>query len=80
MKVCLSVTGIKRGGHEVTTGLFFDSLKVLPKDGPDAIEERAKQKQINLRYYGTDHVRYISLNNNNKINNNNNTNFILNLQ
>lgn len=44
--------GAKRAGHEVHTKNFFDTLKITPACGQKQIQERALEKQINLRYFG----------------------------
>ena len=47
----LIILGIKSAGHTVANDLFFDTIKVVPKDGVEAVQERAIQKEINLRYF-----------------------------
>lgn len=44
--------GISRAGHQINTKLYFDTLKVTPKNGFQEIQDRALEKEINLRYYG----------------------------
>lgn len=43
--------GIKKGGHKLTSTVFFDTVKFEPKGGQDEIKKRAEEKRINLRYY-----------------------------
>ncbi|XP_064605709.1 glycine dehydrogenase (decarboxylating), mitochondrial-like [Liolophura sinensis] len=43
--------GVKRGGHELISELFYDTVKFRPTCGVDAIRQKAQEKQINLRYY-----------------------------
>ncbi|CAH1774987.1 unnamed protein product [Owenia fusiformis] len=42
--------GVEDCGHAVQNNLFYDTIKVLPKEGVD-VESRAKLKEINLRYF-----------------------------
>jgi glycine dehydrogenase len=41
--------GLRRRGHGVRHETFFDTLRVAPREGADAILERAREKGINLR-------------------------------
>ena len=43
--------GIKSAGHEVQNPMFFDTLKVKPKESVDAMRKRAEEKEVNLRYF-----------------------------
>ena len=48
--------GIKKAGHTVTTDNFFDTVTVVPKDGVDALRQRAEAMQINVRLRDEEHV------------------------
>lgn len=48
--------GIREAGSTVVHPLFFDTLTVRPKDGATQVLARAKQKQINLRYFNNGNV------------------------
>ena len=50
-------TGIRQAGHTVTTGKFFDTVTVIPKDGVDALRERAEAMKVNVRLRDETHVR-----------------------
>ncbi|HZD65470.1 MAG TPA: aminomethyl-transferring glycine dehydrogenase [Acidimicrobiales bacterium] len=42
--------GLRRGGHEVVTGAFFDTLTVRPADGrAAAVAQAARDRGVNLR-------------------------------
>ncbi|XP_063217325.1 glycine dehydrogenase (decarboxylating), mitochondrial isoform X2 [Bacillus rossius redtenbacheri] len=43
--------GVRESGNTVTNPVFFDTLKIIPSMDQGEIEHRAKQKEINLRYY-----------------------------
>lgn len=43
--------GLKEDGNKLTNSLFFDTLRIEPKIGQAEVMERAKEKQINLRYF-----------------------------
>jgi len=47
----LLAEGVRSSGNSVENEIFFDTLKIRPKDGVDAVRERAEQKEINLRYF-----------------------------
>lgn len=43
--------GLRNSGNAIESQVFFDTLKVNPNLAASEIRERAKQKEINLRYY-----------------------------
>jgi hypothetical protein len=43
--------GVREGGNTVTNQVFFDTLRISPAMDQGEIQHRARQKQINLRYY-----------------------------
>lgn len=43
--------GVRQAGYKLRHEHFFDTLKITPKDDVDALEKRAKQLKINLRYF-----------------------------
>ncbi|GFG33833.1 hypothetical protein Cfor_11037 [Coptotermes formosanus] len=43
--------GVQEGGNTVTNPLFFDTIKISPAMDQGEIQHRARQKQINLRFY-----------------------------
>lgn len=43
--------GLAQEGNTLTNELFFDTLRVEPKIGAEEVRVRAKERQINLRYY-----------------------------
>ena len=43
-------------GNMVKNDLYFDTLKVKPKMSINEIQQRAKEKCINLRYYDNETV------------------------
>lgn len=43
--------GLRDSGCTIDSKIFFDTLKVNPTMASSEIRERAKQKEINLRYY-----------------------------
>ena len=49
-------SGIRRGGHDLHSEMFYDTLKLTPKNGLHEIQNRALSKEINLRYYGNGDV------------------------
>ncbi len=51
--------GLKDSGSTVDSKIFFDTLKVNPTMASSEIRERAKQKEINLRYYEDGAVSYM---------------------
>ncbi|KAL5016215.1 hypothetical protein ScPMuIL_005804 [Solemya velum] len=52
----LLAEGVTRAGHDIKTDLFFDTFKFKPGSSQQEIRERAREKQINLRYYNDGHV------------------------
>ncbi|KAH9523748.1 hypothetical protein Btru_040821 [Bulinus truncatus] len=52
----LFAEGVKRGGHTLTSTVFFDTVKFQPKNGHAEIKKRAEEKKINLRYYSDGQV------------------------
>lgn len=44
--------GITRAGHKLHTQVFYDTLKLTPRNGSHEIQNKALSKEINLRYYG----------------------------
>ncbi len=48
----------------MTNDVFFDTIKVSPKDGIQSIKDRANELEINLRYFedGTVRVSFNYLN------------------
>ena len=45
---CLGLTNSK---NQVVNSLFFDTIKVKPKNSIKDIKERAESKKMNLRYF-----------------------------
>jgi len=45
------ISGVQEGGNTVTNPLFFDTIKISPAMDQGEIQHRARQKQINLRFY-----------------------------
>ena len=43
--------GLEDAGYTIETQAFFDTLKIQPKNNLSEIQERAKSKKINLRYF-----------------------------
>ena len=43
--------GLEDAGYTIETQAFFDTLKIQPKNNLSEIQERAKSKEINLRYF-----------------------------
>ena len=44
--------GLRRGGHVVHEGPFFDTVRVRPSGGADVIKTRLAEKKINVRDFG----------------------------
>ena len=55
--ILLSIPGLKAGGNQINSELFFDTLQFQPKMNLDEIKQRAREKRINLRYYENGQVR-----------------------
>ncbi len=52
---CLLAEGLRRGGHEVLTTRFFDTIAVRPAGGDaPAVQAAARSRGINLRLLGED--------------------------
>lgn len=51
MAVYILFVGISEAGHTVNNEIFYDTLKITPKNGADEIRQKAQQKMINLRYF-----------------------------
>ena len=51
-KVVDVFSAITRAGHKLHTQVFYDTLKLTPKNGWQEIQKKALAKEINLRYYG----------------------------
>ena len=49
-------TGIRQAGHTITTDRFFDTVTIKPKDGVDALRQRAEAMEINVRLRDETHV------------------------
>jgi glycine dehydrogenase len=47
----LLAQALKLEGNTISNELFFDTIKIKPKDNLSKIRERAEAKQINLRYF-----------------------------
>ncbi|RMH36497.1 MAG: glycine dehydrogenase (aminomethyl-transferring) [Nitrospirae bacterium] len=56
---CLVAEGVRRLGHEVRAGHFFDTVRIRPLSAPRVLD-RARAKRINLRYFD-DHTVGLSL-------------------
>ena len=50
------VVGIKKAGHALSSEMFFDTVKFLPRQGQDQLREKAESNRINLRYFPDGHV------------------------
>ncbi len=44
--------GLGASGHEVLTDVFFDTIRVRPKEGAEVVLARAKDHRVNLRDFG----------------------------
>jgi glycine dehydrogenase len=51
------ISGVQEGGNTVTNPLFFDTIKISPAMDQGEIQHRARQKQINLRFYPDEMVQ-----------------------
>jgi glycine dehydrogenase len=49
---CTLAEGLRRLGHVVHEGPFFDTIRVRPSGGTDALIERLAAKRINVRDFG----------------------------
>lgn len=47
----LLAEALKSEGHQVINDVFFDTLKIKPKDGIETVKRAAEAHHINLRYY-----------------------------
>ena len=47
----LLAKGLRESGNEVQNGLFFDTLKVMPRLDISEIKHRAHEVKVNLRYF-----------------------------
>jgi glycine cleavage system pyridoxal-binding protein P len=47
--------GARKAGHEVMNPHFFDTVRLSLDCDMSVVQQRARQKQINLRYH-TDHT------------------------
>lgn len=50
--------GLRDSGNTIDSKVFFDTIKVNPSMASSEIRERAKQKEINLRYFDDGGVSY----------------------
>jgi len=57
----LLAKGLAESGNVVENGLFFDTIKVQPRLDIDEIKHRARELNINLRYFDTNDSVGISL-------------------
>jgi len=55
----LLAKGLRNSGNVVENKYFFDTLKINPTMAQSEIMHRAKQREINLRYYGDGSVRLL---------------------
>lgn len=53
--------GAQECGNVIMNPLFFDTIKLIPSMDIAEIQHRARQKEINLRIYPDDMVRFIVL-------------------
>ncbi len=49
---CTLAEGLRRLGHVIHEGPFFDTIRVRPKGGVDTVLERLAAKRINVRNFG----------------------------
>ena len=49
---CTLAEGLRRRGHVVHEGAFFDTVRVRPAGGVDAVKARLAEKRINVRDFG----------------------------
>ncbi|MCP4833242.1 MAG: aminomethyl-transferring glycine dehydrogenase [Phycisphaera sp.] len=49
---CTLAEGLRRLGHVIHEGPFFDTIRVRPKGGVDTVLERLAQERINVRNFG----------------------------
>ncbi len=49
---CTLAEGLRRRGHVVHEGPFFDTVRVRPSGGADAVKARLAEKRINVRDFG----------------------------
>ena len=63
VKICLLYyfEGLKTGGNSIKNENFFDTLKIQPQMSIDEIQQRAKEKRVNLRYYDDECVGLIDI-------------------
>jgi hypothetical protein len=52
--------GVKEGGNTVTNHVFFDTVRISPAMDQGEIQHRARQKQINLRFYSDETVQHFN--------------------
>jgi hypothetical protein len=45
------ISGVRECGNTVTNQVFFDTVQISPAMDQGEIQHRARQKQINLRFY-----------------------------
>jgi len=57
MRPIMYISGVQEGGNTVTNPLFFDTIKISPAMDQGEIQHRARQKQINLRFYPDEMVK-----------------------
>lgn len=53
-------SGLQHDGNTINIEYFFDTLKVKPKKSVSEIKSRARDFQINLRYFADDTVSFHS--------------------
>jgi hypothetical protein len=59
----MCISGVRECGNTVTNQVFFDTVQISPAMDQGEIQHRARQKQINLRFYPDGTVKNFSFSN-----------------